>query len=190
MGVVYRHSQVHRETDIGHATAIVIRQDAPSQNLLTVPDSPLPPGSAVPGWVLHLGDKYRQSIEVCRGDDGDMEFRLLLSNPKADIGLSSGAITVTDDMKFVLEASFRKSNDFDGSVWVAVSLVKKTGAEEIGMEQYVVKEPTLTRRGGWTLAKQTFDLPKGAHSIKLHVRGKFNGAVAVKNIFLQRKTGN
>lgn len=190
MSVVYRHWYVYQETDIGHADPIVIQKDMPSQNILPVPDSPLPPGSAVPGWALHLGDKYRQSIEVCQDDDRDMEFQLLSTNPKADIGLSSGAITVTDDMKFVLEASFRKNNDFDGSVWVAVSLVKKSGTEEIGMEQYVVKEPTLMRRGGWSLAKQTFDLPKGTHAIRLHVRGKFNGAVSVKNILLQRKTGS
>jgi hypothetical protein len=190
MGVVYRQWQIHRETDIGHADPIVIRQEAASQNLLTLPDFPLPANSVVPGWVLHLGDKYRQSIEVCRGDDGDTEFRLLSSNPKVEIGLSSGAITVTDDMKFVMEVSFRKDADFDGSVWVAVSLVKKTGLEDVGMEQYVVKEPTLARRGGWTLAKQTFNLPRGTHSIRLHVRGKFKGAVSVKNIFLQRKTGN
>jgi len=189
MGLVYRHWQSQRETDIGRADAIVIRRDAPDQNLLTLPDFPLPPNSAVPGWVLHLGDKYRQGIEVCRGDAGDMEFRLLSSNPKAEIGLSSGAITVTDDMKFVMEASFRKS-DFDGSVWVAVSLVKKAGEENVVMEQYIIKEPTLMRRGGWSLAKQTFDLPKGTHSIQLHIRGKFKGAVSVKNVLLQRKAGN
>lgn len=190
MGVVYRHWQVHRETDIGHADQIVIQQDLPSRNILPVPDSPLPPGSAVPGWVLHLDDKYRQSIEVYQGDDGDLAFRLLSTNPEADISLASGAITVTDDMKFVCEASFRKDADFDGSVWVAVSVVKKTDTKDVVMEQYVVKEPTLTRRGGWTLAKQTFDLPKGAYSIRLHVRGKFKGAVSVKNILLLRKTEN
>ncbi|MDO9540845.1 MAG: metallophosphoesterase family protein [Kiritimatiellia bacterium] len=189
-GLAYRYWNIHREIDIGQADPIVIQQDMLARNILPVPDYPLPARSAVPGWVLHLGDKYRQSIEFCRGDDGELEFRLLSDNPKAEIGLSSGAITVTDDMKFVLEAFFRKSNDFDGSVWAVVSLVKKKEAEEVVMEHYVVKEPTLRRQGGWSLAKQTFDLPKGTHTIRLHVRGKFKGAVSVKNILLQRKTGS
>lgn len=190
MGVGYRHSHAHRETDIGNADKVILNLQSPSQNILTVPDTPLPPNSAVQGWVLHLGDKYRQSIEVCREDDGEISLRLLSSNPKADIWLSSGAISVTDDMKFVIEASFRKSDDFKGSVWLAVSVTKKTGAEDVVIEQYIVKEPVLMRRGGWLLAKQTFDLPRGTHLVQMRVRGKFTGAVSIRNMFLQRKTEN
>ncbi|MDD5482232.1 MAG: metallophosphoesterase family protein [Kiritimatiellae bacterium] len=189
-GAIYRHRIVNRELDIGRADPIVVYHGAPSRNLLTTPPSPLPPNSVLPGWILHLGDKYRQSIEVCRGEEGAPVFRLSSANPGTTIGLSSGIITVTDDMKFVLEAFFRKSDDFKGSVWTAVSVVKKTGEKDVSMEQYVVKEPALMRRGGWMAARQTFDLPKGTHTIRLHVRGKFKGAVLVKNILLQRKTGN
>ena len=186
---VYRYGQVHRETDIGHVDSIGIEQVVPSKNLLAVPDSLLPPNSALPGWVLHLGDKYRQSIEVCREDDGEILLRFLSSNPKAEFWLSSGSISVNDDMKFVVEGLFRKGDDFKGSAWMAVSLVKNTGAGDVAMEQYIVKEPALKRRGGWIMAKQTFNLPKGTHSIRVSIRGKFTGTVLVKNVILEYKSG-
>ena len=186
---VYRYGQVHRETDIGHVDAIAIERVVPSKNLLAVPDSLLPPNSALPGWVLHLGDKYRQSIEVCREDDGEISLRFLSSNSKAEFWLSSGTISVHDDMKFVMEGSFLKGDDFKGSAWMAVSLVKNTGAGDVAMEQYIVKEPALKRRGGWIMAKQTFNLPKGTHSIRVSIRGKFTGTVLVKNVILEYKSG-
>ena len=190
MGIVYRQWQVHREADIGRAGPIIIQQDMPSKNLLAIPDVALPPNSAVPEWTLHLGNKYRQSVELSRGNDGDMIFKLISGDPKADIRLSSGAAKVTDDMKFTIEALFNKSADFAGNVCLAISLVKKTGTEDIVMEQYVVKEPTVIRRGGWGWAKQTFDLPKGTHSIRFHIQGNFKGMVLIKNMVLRRKTGN
>jgi hypothetical protein len=184
----YWHWQVHREMDIGQADAIAAFS-FPSKNLLPVPDSPLGPNVPVPGWILHLGDKYRQSIEVCRGEDGETAFRLTSANPKTEMYLSSGVISVKDSMKFAVEASFRKSDDFQGGAWLAVSVVKNSGAGDVVVEQYVVKEPAMNRRGGWIMAKHTFELPKGTHSVRVSLRGKFKGAVSVKNIILECKSG-
>ena len=116
-----------------------------------------------------------------------MEFSLQSSDPKAALSLSSGPVAAGENMKFVMEAAFYKQPGFEGNVWLAVSLGRRIGEKDTVVGQYAVKEPSLARRGGWMIAKQTFDLPRGTHSIRLRVEGKFKGAVSVRGLRLERK---
>ena len=183
---LYWHWQAHREADIGRAAAITVAGDS-ARNLLPVPEVTSELNTPVSGWLIHLGDRRRQGIEVRREEEGDLAFRMISGNPRAELRFSSGTIAVKEDMKFVAEASFRKSDDFEGSAWLGVSLVKSSGARDVAVKQYVVKEPAQARRGGWISAKKTFDLPKGACSIEVGVYGRFKGIVSVKDISLECK---
>lgn len=184
-GSLYLHAS--REAIIGYEPGAIDSSVLPPRNLLVMPDTPMAPNSAVSGWTLLLGNRRRQQVQACRGEGGEMEFRLQSSDPKAVLCLSSSPIAAGEGMKFVMEAAFYKHPGFEGNVWLAASLARRIGEKETIVGQYAVKEPSLARRGGWLVAKQTFDLPRGTHSIRLRVEGKFKGAVSVRGLRLERK---
>ena len=97
-------------------------------------------------------------------------------------------------MKLMMQALFKKSPDFKGSIALVVELTKRIDSgnpdplrpEYETIRHFMVKEPNLKRAQGWWLAQQTFDLPaRNVHSVRLRIGGKFKGAVAVRGARLE-----
>jgi hypothetical protein len=139
------------------------------------------------GWDMRLGNNPKHSINVVSLNDSPA-FALTSSDAKSEIELMSPVIQVEQGMKLTLESAFLKEPDFEGSIVVFASLTKRDSnngtIEEV--HNYIVKEPTLERKGGWRLAKQTFTLPANAESIRIGIRGKFEGTVSARNLSLIR----
>ena len=161
-------------------------------NLLVFPEAPVPANQPVPGWHIHLGNRYRQQATWDQLPDGRTGWRLQSSRPHT-LWIASPLISVTPDMKFTLQGRVWKSPDFKGSLAVVVSLVRriKTGLETSGrtevVDRFVVKEPTRVRTDGWSLVKQTFEIPVRSEAISVQIRGRFQGSASLCDLSLERK---
>ena len=183
----------HREADLVGAPlpAVRIPDSAPGDNLLVFPETLVPTGQPVPGWHIHLGNRYRQ--QAAWGlVDGRPGWNLQSSRAN-ELWIASPLISVAPDMKFTLQGRIWKSSDFKGSLAVVVSLVRRieagpvtSGRTEV-IDRFVVKEPTRVRTDGWSLVKQTFEIPARAEAISVQIRGRFQGSASLCDLSLEQK---
>ena len=95
---------------------------------------------------------------------------------------------VEPGMKVCLEVLFKKRINFRGKIAAVISLTKEMDVSSEVVDQFIVKEPNIERKGGWLLAKKTSaPLPVDSSSIRFQIRGNFVGEVAIRDISLQRK---
>jgi len=157
-------------------------------NMLDWPDAGLPAGRFIRGWSILLGDKRRQSVTVKTRAKGEHVIVLSSSTRKDELRLSSPAILVRKDMNFGLQAQVMRSADFTGNVEAFISLRKAGDGSQETVERFRVKEPNVRRKGGWYEARQTTGgLPARSTSIQVHLRGKFQGQVRVRQLSLERR---
>ncbi|NQT94761.1 MAG: metallophosphoesterase family protein [Lentisphaerae bacterium] len=165
------------------------------QNALHVPagqnlvEEPRPADAArayVPGWTVSLGDRRKQSVEIEVAENASAQV-VMTSRSDDEMRLGSPAIRVQPGMKLQLAASFLKSPSFRGSVAVVVSVRKETDGKEEIVDRFVVKEPSVKRRGGWMEARKTFEIPANGKELTLQVRGRFTGSARLRDLSLERK---
>ena len=159
----------------------------PDRNLAQLPDTTVPAGQPLPGWILSLGNRYRQSAGVVRLEDGTLALELISSDPNETLDVALPPIAVQPGLVFHPDALFRKDPAFVGSVALVVSLTRMLDGHEDHVDQFYVKEPNQQRDNGWIRARQKFDIPAGGSSIQFHVRGRFQGRVDVKGMELKRR---
>ncbi len=159
---------------------------APGDNALVLPASPVPEGIPVPGWVVRLGDRYRQRAAWAPLPDGRPGWRLQ-SGRMAEIRIASPYVYVTPGMKFTLQGRLWKSPDFQGSLALAVGLLRQSETGPDPVDQYVVKEPLQVRADGWSQIKHTFELPARTDALRVQVLGRFTGDAALCNLELVRR---
>lgn len=184
----------HRELDLVGAPLPAVRtpDSAPGNNLLVFPETVVPADQPVPGWHIHLGNRYLQQAAWSQLPDGRPGWNLQ-SRRANELWIASSLISVTPDMKFTLQGRVWKSSDFKGSLAVVVSLVRRieirpetAGRTEI-IDRFVVKEPTRVRTDGWSLVKQTFEIPARAEALSVQIRGRFQGSASLCDLSLERK---
>ena len=164
----------------------------PGNNLLVLPETVVPTDQPVPGWRIHLGNRYRQMASWGLVD-GRPGWNLQSERRANELWIASSLISVAPDMKFTLQGRIWKSSDFKGSLAVVVSLVRRieTGPENSGrtevIDRFVVKEPTRVRSDGWSLVKQTFEIPARAEAISVQIRGRFQGSASLCDLSLEQK---
>jgi len=158
------------------------------ENLLQMPQREVAEGRSIPYWDVWLGDGRRQAVACALEDDGAPAFVLSSRSAARELRVSCAAIAVTSDMRLCLAATFKKSEDFAGSIGVRVAVAGQAAdGAEAALLRNIHKEPTLKRKGGWYVAKQTFDLPAGAESVRFELHGRFAGSVRVKDVSLVRR---
>ncbi len=183
----------HRQADLigPPLPAVRMLDPATGNNFLAFPEIFTAANQPVPGWQIHLGNRYRQRVawELVDGRPGWN----LHSGRENELWIASPLISVTPDMKFTLQGRVWKSNDFNGSLSVVISLVRRvasgpapSGSTEV-LERFVVKEPTRVRTDGWSMVKQTFEIPVRAEAIRVQIRGRFKGAASLCDLRLERK---
>ncbi|MBU4365631.1 MAG: hypothetical protein KKF10_00690 [Verrucomicrobia bacterium] len=172
--------------------AVRTPNSAPGNNLLVFPETVVPAGQPVPGWHIHLGNRYRQQVAWGQLPDGRPGWNLQ-SRRANELWIASPLISVAPDMKFTLQGRVWKSSDFKGTLAVVVSLVRRIeiGSETSGrtevIDRFVVKEPTRVRTDGWSMVKQTFEIPARAEAISVQIRGRFQGSASLCDLSLERK---
>jgi hypothetical protein len=184
----------HREADLVGAPMTIIRatDSALGNNLLVFPEAPVPADQPVPGWHIHLGNRYRQQAAWGQLPDGQPGWNLQSSRPH-ELWIASPLISVAPDMKFTLQGRVWKSSDFKGSLAVVVTLVRRietgneTPARTEVVDRFVVKEPAFVRPDGWSLVKQTFEIPARAEAVRFQIRGRFQGSASLCDLSLERK---
>ena len=95
-------------------------------NLLSFPETPIPPGNPVPNWNIHIGDRYHQQAAWALVEGKNSGFVLRSDNPRSEIRLASHAVHVSPGMRLSIQARVKKSSDFSGSVAIVMALVQKT----------------------------------------------------------------
>jgi len=156
-------------------------------NILDLPASAVLQDSVIPGWEVHLGDKNAQGAAVEKDDEYGAVVVLRSQTDRDEMRLSSPDIRVQPGMRLSLDALFMKENLRSGNIAIVISLARQSGDTVATVDQFVVKEPNVKRRGGWLQAKQTFDVPAGGVSLRYQVRGKFVGEVGVRDMSLVRR---
>jgi len=159
---------------------------AVDRNLLSLPTAPVPAGQAIPGWIINLGDKRRQSVRVDNSPADHSMIFVLDSASDQDLSISSPQFEVKPQMKFQMECSFKQAADFQGEVRLEIQLTRGT-TRRTQTAQYNPKLPTMKRRDGWMAASGTFTLPEGSILAQLRIYGRFTGEVWVKDISFERK---
>ncbi|TFH16809.1 MAG: metallophosphoesterase [Lentisphaerales bacterium] len=157
------------------------------EQLLGMPAAPSEKGWPVAGWVLSLGNRYRQSIEAQRSEDGVMFLVLRSDTMRDELRVISPHIDAEPGMKLCMQGMFKMPDDFKGDIALTIELSREAeGALKVD-DQFIRKPPNVRREGGWMLAKQTFVLPANSRSMRVQLVGKFRGQVEVKDLFLERK---
>jgi predicted phosphodiesterase len=178
----WRH--LHRRLVIGPAMpAAALHSDEPPDEGL-VPRIAMPHLGPEPDWLLDIGNRYRQTITVDSTRDYGDVFVLASDTPREEMRISAPAIRVPGSGRFQMQAAFRRSDDFAGSVVLAASVTRRNGGTIEEIRNYRVKEPSIRRREGWLRAQETFDLPAGAETLQIHVLGRFRGSVRVAEVTL------
>lgn len=184
-----------RTVHVGGTRMMAVRAAdfAPESNLLSFPEAAVQPGSRLPHWNLSLGDRYKQQASWTQIEQDTYGFVLGSGSHDAEMRLGSAPVHVAPDMRLRLQGYVKGGDDFSGNIAFALVLVQRTGsAEEATLSfetnrNFVVKEPTLRRRDGWSLAQQTIDLPARSHSVTFEIRGKFQGVAHVRGARLERR---
>jgi hypothetical protein len=157
----------------------------PEANLLQLPDA-VRQGPAIDGWNIHLGNKRRQAARVSR-EEGQSAFVLTSRTARDEMRLSSPPVRVSYPMSVHAEAIFKKSDDFDGSITLVVSLARDIDGKVRTTDHFIIKEPTERRAEGWLLGRDTKDLLANSVSLQYSIRGKFTGTVHVRGVRLTKK---
>ena len=182
---LWLHRAGRTQTIAGGAEAPIEAAARPAEvNLLSWPAEAVEAGRPVPGWTVRLGDRRAQGAAVETG--GDAGPRLILESRSAahEMAVSSGVVLARPGDRFAAEVLFRPAEGFEGSIALAVSVERASGGR---LDQFVVKEPNLRRREGWRAARETFEMPAGARSMRVHLRGRFAGRVEIAGASLVRK---
>ena len=170
---------------------------APTSNLLSFPETTVHPGSPMPHWDIYLGDRYSQQAAWTQVDKGTIGFLLQSAKSDAEIRISAEPVHVAPGMRMRLQSYVKNDDDLIGNIAFAIVLIQQRDTVRTGIGlaptsfetnlNFVVKEPTLRRRGGWSLAQQTITLPARSHSVIFEIRGKFQGSVRIRDVRLEIK---
>lgn len=183
----WRHA--HRAVTLAettHPEAREAAQTAPGTNLAELPGLRTVPGRPVPGWEVRIGNRHKQwvAIDAVEGGTGMLIRSHTPSDPVAAVATP---VRVEPGMRLCMQALFRKSEPFEGDVALALGLTRRNDGAETLDREFQVKAPNPNvRRGGWMLAKSSFELPAGATSVQLELRGQFRGDVYIKDVSLTR----
>ncbi|MCK5850337.1 MAG: metallophosphoesterase family protein [Kiritimatiellae bacterium] len=139
-------------------------------NLLSYPTEPVSTGNPIRGWEILLTEKRTQSVAFEYTSSQINNF-LIASTSSSDIHLTSHPIHIKPDMKFCLEAWFRKAPDFKGTVTAGIILSSKTDTEETTSRKLFSKEAVVKRKGGWVVAKKTFIIPEQTDTFRVQIKG-------------------
>lgn len=181
----WRH--MHRDLDLVGTTmsAMSAREAALGNNMLIFPATDVTDGQPVPGWHIHLGNRYHQQASWGQLPEGCIGWKLH-SGRQSELWITSPLVSVSPGMKFTMQGRVWKSADFKGSLALVIALMRQAGTDDV-IDQFVVKEPTLVRADGWSTVKQTFFIPARAEAIHFQIRGRFQGTAYLHNLSLERK---
>lgn len=156
------------------------------KNLLRVPESQTQSRQPIDGWNVSLGNRYRQAVHVSR-DGGEGALVLTSRTGRDEIAISSPPIRVSPRMRIQSAALFKKSDDFDGSIAMVLSLTKEIDGSIDTIDEFVIKEPNLKRAEGWMEAKNTEELPAKSSSVRFSIRGRFTGTAEIRNPRIEKR---
>ena len=157
-----------------------------NQNLLKMPTQISPPGATIDNWIILLGNKRKQSVEVINTESG-ISFLLKSENQKDKIQLDSAPIHVRPDMRICIDGLFRKSKDFKGNITISLSLTKQKDGKKTIIKQFMIKEPLKQRKKGWLEARVTKKLPANSKEARFSITGNFTGQVEIRDLKAIRK---
>jgi predicted phosphodiesterase len=184
---VWRHA--HRSYCIAWPGTIPLRAAALAvdHNILPAIRAPSRPGRPIPGWNIQLGHRRKQQVWAARMENSGIALHLSSTTARDELNLVSPRVSVTPGMKLCIEGAFRKGSDFTGNTALVVGLQKRVGKRIVYVDPFIVKPPSMSRRGGWLLAKQTFEVPADTMSLRFEVRSTFTGQLQIKDLCLVRK---
>ncbi len=156
------------------------------QNLLKMPNHISPPGAPIDNWIIHLGNKRQQSVQVQKTESG-MAFLLKSENLNDELRLESPPIHINSDMRLCIFGLFRKSEDFKGNISISLSLTKQKDGKTTITKQFMLKEPISRRKNNWLEARITEKIPADNTEAQFKVTGGFSGQVEVRDLRLEKK---
>ncbi len=169
------------------APEVLLSELAEGANVLPHPNADRPPFF---GWTVRYGDRRAQRVWVPDGVGSTQAptFRIRSSRSELMV-IESDPIRVQPRQRITMEAVYRMSPDWTGTVALAAS-VKGTQPDgrEYVRQNFVVKEPSLVRREGRRVARETVDLPAGAHTLRVRIEGRFCGELLVESVELARRS--
>ncbi len=172
----------------GLIPAAISASSAPvNKNILSMPETIIPPASTIDNWIIQLDNKYKQSVETTNTNDG-IAFLLKSKDAENEISILSPPILVKPGMRICISGLFRKNDNFHGNIAIALSLTKQKNGKESIIQQFLYKEPYRKRKNNWQEARITENIPADSTKVQFKIIGKFTGEVLMRNLRLERKT--
>ncbi len=183
------HRYTNRAQDLyGYGAATPIGQHVVDRNLAPLPHEPVAAGKLIPKWVVHLGNRYKQSVSIIKPDQETSVLCMQSDMIEEECYLHTPLIYCSKDDVFSVEALVHKSDAFNGQIMLSASLVKRMGDRIETNHAFYVKTPNIPKPNGWILArKQTPKCPAGSEAIRFYVRGNFAGSINIKQLSIKKK---
>lgn len=160
-------------------------QSTPEHPLLAdlgIDDTPHLPLS---DYTIHIGNKRQQTVYFC--DSAKERLMCMKSTSDAPLILQTAPIPAESNQKLSFELAIRKSPDFKGSAAAFVSLTKNLNGVSEQTRRYLIKEPNMSRKNGFLVAKQTFTLPANTTHVSFGLTAEFNGTLEISTLRLEDK---
>ena len=187
LGILFWRSSTREQTLVGLSPGtIAVRRASEDRNVLIMPEAVTPVNTPVGGWNIKLGDHRKQAVCVMSLESEGHAFKLASQHIHCPLVLQGPVVDVAPDMRFRLEALFKLSEDFDGTITTFIDLARQKDGQSSQEPDFGGKTPNLPRKGGWFLAKETFDIPANGAEICIGIKGAFIGTVLIKDIQLIR----
>ena len=154
-------------------------------NLLIIPHAPSPPGRAIPGWQIQMGDSRQQNASVLALKKEGMCIQLESGTAEAGVTLTAPLIHVQPGQNWSMSGLFQKGVSFAGTTVMAVTLIRRGNQGAIINQNFAVKEPLLARSDGWMKVRQSFTIPADGETIQVQIRGTFRGTLRARSLSLE-----
>lgn len=154
-------------------------------NMLITPRAPSPPGHAISGWQVQLGDSRKQQASVLAYKKEATCFLLESRSADSSLTLQGPLIHVRPGQNWSMGGLFKKESPFSGTAVMAVTLIRRNQKGAITNHSFAIKEPFLARTDGWMSVRQSFTIPVDGVSVQVQIRGRFLGTLRARSLSLE-----
>jgi predicted phosphodiesterase len=159
-------------------------QPVPStrMNMLAFPALVIGPGTPIPGWTIHLEDKYRQATGLNLNAFKQSFLYLRSKRDNHAIQMDSSLISAEPGQTWILDAAAQKYHDFSGRFTVSLIFSAADGSSRKILFKQDVDDMLIS---GLSKIQGQITTPASRGTIQARLEGKFSGTILFPQLSLK-----
>ncbi len=153
-----------------------------SVNRLALPARVIEPGTPIPGWTIHLEDKYRQAAGLNLNPFKQSFLYLRSKREKHAIQMVSSRINTEPGQTWILDAAAQKYNNFSGRFTVSLIFSPTGGSSRKILFKQDVGDMLIS---GLSKMQEQITLPASRGTIQACLEGNFTGTILFPQLSLK-----